>query len=192
VTGPWIALVISLTVLVMTLAVLVLGLMRRVVPLLESEGHRHYGLGLSGLAPGDTVPPFEAREPDGTVLASDRLLERSRVLLFMSASCQPCRTVAADLRTKPEAAALPLLVVLPDEPQSHQMDLPASAPVVFERDRAASDAFRNSAVPHAYAVDAAGVVIRAAPVQGLDDLRALADALPKGGDTTLEALANRV
>lgn len=182
-TGPWMALVLSLTVLVIVLAVLVLGLMRRVVPLLEGGGPPHATRAFGGLTAGETVPPFEVRERDGTPIASDRLFHEARVVVFMSASCQPCRVVAGELREHwDDVARLPLLVVLSDDDASREMDLPPGLHVVFERDGAASTAFRNAAVPRAYAVDEAGVVTAVDGVAGVRDLSRLHDALTRGGD----------
>lgn len=182
-TGPWMALVLALTVLVIVLGVLVLGLLRRVMPLLESG--RHGSLpppALTGLAAGEKVPPFQAIEGSGPI-DSAVLLAEPRVVLLMSPSCPPCRSLAAELREEPAVAGeLSLLVVMEDSPESRAVQLPSGVRMLFERDREVSDAFRSTAVPQAFAVEAGGVVIRASGVAGIADLRALAIKLREGGE----------
>lgn len=190
-TGPWIALVVALTALVLVLGVVVLGLMRRVVPLLEAGEHRHRTTpALTGLAVGETVRPFQATRGDGVVIGSDRLLAKPRVFLFMSASCEPCRLLAADLRDRSEAAqGLRLVTVLQDEAESRALELPPGLEVLYQPDREVSEAFRNSGFPHAFAVDPGGVVVAAGGVRRVEDLKRLDDVLVKGGDAALHRIS---
>lgn len=127
--------------------------------------------------------PFKATGADGVAVDSDRLLAEPSVYLFMSASCQPCRLVAADLRDRWESArGMRLMAVLEDEAEAEALGLPSGLQVLYQSNRVVSEAFRNSGVPHAFAVDRGGVVVATSGVQGVGGLKRLDDALEKGGE----------
>jgi hypothetical protein len=113
-TAPWIALQVALSVLVLVIAVVLLGLLRRILPVLEAAGHaashRHEQAG--GLAPGTRLPNFEVVTREGEVVHAADLRGRAAVVLLVSAGCHPCDALIAELTASGgDGLAVPLLVI---------------------------------------------------------------------------------
>lgn len=182
-SGPWIVAVLALWVVVVLLALLTLGLLRRLAPVLE-RAERTAAMADAmhdvGLPDGAAVPPFAVLAPDGRTVPFADVGPADRVVLFVDANCPACGTVTAELAADPAGAALPLVVVPgASTPPDHYRSLTAAGiTVVGQSDGAASQAFRQRAFPLAFAVAAGGKVVTSTIPSGLADLRALAERLP--------------
>jgi hypothetical protein len=186
VTGPWIAAFVALWLLVLVLAFLLLGVLRRILPVLEeAERHGHGGpLGLGGLPAGTPLPDFEVETEAGDPLRAGDLRNRQAVWLLASAGCAPCEALAAELRQAGEPALdVPLVAVSDASEPGRTLGFPAWVTRLYQRGGAAADALRTDATPHAVAVDGHGVVVATITPNTLDDLRALARRLTEGGGT---------
>jgi len=186
VSGPWIAAFVALWLLVLVLAFLHLGLLRRILPVLEAaERHGHGGLpGLGGLPAGTPLPDFELETEAGDPVHVRDLRDRQAVWLLASPGCAPCEALAAELREAGEAAlGVPLVTISDVSDTGRTLGLPPGVTTLFQREGAAAEALRTDATPHALAVDTRGVVVATTTPNTLDDLRALARRLTEGGGT---------
>lgn len=180
-TGPWAAAVVLLWLLVVLLAVLVLGLLRRLGPVLERAERALRAGGvpedLGGLPAGSRVQPFQVLERGRRVDFAEAG-PADRVVLFVDASCPACTTLTEALGDGPALAGLPLVVVPGQStPAEHYAGLAAAGAVVLSQpDGAASAAFGQLAFP--WAVALAGDVVVGQTVPGSpEDLVRLASEL---------------
>jgi hypothetical protein len=182
-TGPWIAAFLVLWAAVLVLAVLVLGLLRRIGPVLEraerairmSDALAH----VDGLPPGAAVPEFDVVDPTGRRLPFADAGSGDRVVLFVDADCPACSGLADALAAEPGIAQLPIVVVTGRATSvSHYARLVAAGlPVFGQPDGAASAAFQQHASPYAVAVSANHTVVASLIPGDPADLMKLADAL---------------
>lgn len=181
-SGPWIVAVVTLWVVVVLLAVLVLGLLRRIAPVLEqAERAAHVGRAMDagfGAPDGTAIPPFAVVDASGRSVPFDDVGPADRVVLFVDADCAACGAVTAGLAADPATATLPLVAVTGrGTPPSHYDALAAAGvPVVGQPDGAASAAFAQRAFPLAFAV-AGGAVVRSTVPGSVADLERLAALL---------------
>jgi hypothetical protein len=154
-TAPWIVGFCALAVLVLVLAVLVLGLLKRILPVLEELGERA------------TTRPEEG-PPVGSSL-TDLPIADPRGLLFVSARCDPCQQLIAEMQHC-DPTTLAGLVVVAD---SAEIALPTGLELAIQADRRLARELRLSSTPYALAVGpdntltAKGVVNTVAQLQAL-------------------------
>lgn len=182
-SGPWIAAVLALWVVVVLVALLVLGLLRRIAPVLE-QAERAARLGRAmdedvGAPDGSPVPPFSVVDRSGRTVPFEDVAPGERVVLFVDADCPACGNVTDGLATGAAAATLPLVVVPgATTPAEHYEALAAAGvTVVTQPDGAATAAFRQRAFPLAFAV-AGGTVVASTIPASPADLERLAASLP--------------
>lgn len=186
-TWPWVTAFVALWVFTLFLATLFLGQIRRMSNLLQQTEFRlelasNASGGLGGLAPGAMVPPFRVEGSDGAVVASERILARPAVVLFMEEGCEPCEGLLSDLMRTETPPGLHLILFVDGDvvpPAS------VSASVFRQIKRSASRAFAQVAFPQAFAVDASRIVIDRLIPESLDDLFALGRLVDEveGGDS---------
>jgi hypothetical protein len=180
-SGGWIALIIALWLMVISLAVLVLGLINRVGQLERSataqpEARRV----VRGPQPGARLPVVSRHEhlAAGTGTASKRLL------LFLSSSCGPCTRLASDLRaaaTDERVQALPPpgieLLVVTDLGGAEVFGDLAISELVVQPDGELTSAWDVPGTPFAVLVDETGVVRASGFASTLAHLNDLANVL---------------
>jgi hypothetical protein len=114
-TTTWIAIVVTQGVTTVLLVVVVLGMLRRINPMLE-HGLRHQVRDplQSDEAPplGAALPAFTLRSVDGALVSRDRLLAHARVLLLADAKCPPCLQLLADIESEQADPAWSQLAVI--------------------------------------------------------------------------------
>jgi hypothetical protein len=93
-SAAWVALVVTLWLVVALLVVLVLGLIRRVGQL-ESAGSAGDRTGPAGTGPVSGSPPPIVRGYEHLATVSDDAA--ARVVLFLSSSCMTCRRLGGEL-----------------------------------------------------------------------------------------------
>ena len=177
-SGLWIAAFAALTLLVAVLAVVQVGLLRRVTAVIEraeTAVRDSGGVASDGLQPGARIQPFPLTSREGRLVRSDDFPGES-IWLLLSAGCGPCQMLAHDLRrhTADDAGlGMALRVVLGGEADASQLDLPSWVQVLLDGDQAAARIFRSSSTPHAFA-SADGVVKAQSVTNQVADLRRLA------------------
>jgi AhpC/TSA family len=184
VSGLWIAALVSLWLIVAVLALLVLGLLRRIAPILErTEAAVHSPTSAPGLPPGNSLPAFDLTTADGKTMAAASLLGQPFVLFLVRSGCAPCRKLAEDVREADFELPVELLVVADDgDGEADIGEWPSPATLVYQRDHEVSRALATFATPHAFAVDAYGTIVATGFPDTLDRLQVLARKALEGGD----------
>lgn len=182
-TGPWIAAFVVLSALVLALAVIVLGLLRRFSEALErvEQAAGHGGAHELGLRPGQQMTPVQVHTADGHEVALPVPDAPRTVVVLLEPDCAPCGTVMGQLLESGwPPSAPPLYVVLPDHPDSRVFAAGHSpgVGVGYQRDRLVSSAFGTNVSPVAYVVDGSGRVLAADVPAGVASLVELATVAP--------------
>jgi hypothetical protein len=192
-SAPWIAASIALWAVVVLLGLIVLGTLRRITIVLErAESHLRTspeGAGPGGLESGTKLPDFEGITLEGSPFTRDHVLGTPAVLVLLSRNCPACRALEKDLAERDlfglEAR---VIAVVGEHADAERLATVTGLEVVLQRDRSIARAFSSSATPHAFAIDASGVVIRSGTPNTFDALaRLISEA--EGGDRTLETEA---
>jgi hypothetical protein len=176
----WIAAFLVLWFVVVLNTLLVIGLLRRIGPVLEHAEARliSAGVSLGGIPVESRVPHFRLFEQNGTglrELTSTELLDESTLFVFMDEHCPPCKELAEEIRLVGDRLeGLPLHVVIREE-EGRLNWLPDGTSVLYERAKEVTQAFQNTATPHAYLIDPRHVVLAKRIVRSLADLRAMAE-----------------
>lgn len=192
---PWVLAVIGLWLSVVFLAVVVLGLLRKVSSFMEAAESRLGGAsvppGFGGLEPGSVVPPFTVLDGDGQVVLSSDLLGSSVLLLFMEAGCEPCDDLALALRGVGQTIGSVAFWILTDADSPEPMRLPEGTRVLFQTQKSASKAFQNIASPQLFAVRHHMVIGKKIP-ETIEDVTRLASLVGEGGDAARPVEPGRV
>lgn len=183
---PWIIAVVALWLAVLLLALVVLGLLRRVSTFMEAAESRLRGVsvppGFGGLEPGNVILPFTVIDGDGQVVPSSELLDSSVLLLFMEAGCEPCDDLAFALNgVGQRVASVPFYIVIDADSPEPPLRLPESARVLYQSQKSASRAFQNIASPQLFAVRHHVIIGKTIP-ETLEDVTRLASLIGEGGD----------
>lgn len=189
-SAPWIVAFLSLSGIVLLLAVTLLGLLRRVTGVLErtearlAEAPAQLG---GGAAPGTKIPAFEVLSAEGKPVSSSELFSRPAVALFLSAGCQPCRKLVAELTAGDASlSGVPLLAFIEDTAAAREFPLAPELSVFYQRQQAAAAAFQSTATPQAFAVDAGEIVYERTVPGSRRHLLELATRLRQGGEPLAE------
>jgi hypothetical protein len=160
VSAPWIAAFALLALAVAVVVLVVVGLARRVIPLLE-ELERQGGADLPelGAAVGETVAPFSLSRRDGSRVEWESFVESRAILLVVEAGCMPCRELPVRLEeVDGELHGVPIVVVADDPADDLVAELEQRWPVLYDAGDARA-ALRNRATPQAYLVDDDGTIL---------------------------------
>jgi hypothetical protein len=189
VTPAWITAICALWAIVVLLAFLVLGTLRRVTAVLEQV--RVPVAPELGAAATTVVDPFELYDDQGLAITSDELLvEPATILLFVKPECTPCSTLIEELEAVGERMeAIPFYIVAPESAQGRILEPPLGPRTLYERDESVTSVFSNAASPQAYAVGSGRLVLDRRIPASLDDLVEMATFQRKGGG---DALAEHV
>lgn len=182
-TAPWRTAFIALCVLVFVLAVIVLGLLRRVSAALE-RAEQDYDTGgpVLGLRPGARIAAFEVTTATGQRMrlpaeAPDDVF----VVLLLELDCEACVNLLDEMGRHPwPPDAGPLLLVLPEVDRERASTLGLDGvQLLYQSDLTASNAFDTNVSPIAYAVSAEGTILDRLIPSDVQSLRVLAaDASP--------------
>lgn len=186
-SGLWIFAYVALLVVVILMAILLVGTLRRISSLLEqAEATLRLlpsELAPAGLPPGTKVPDFEAPRIDGSIFRAADLYGTSSVVLFVDNDCEPCRELVVDLEQHAIDDLGSRLVVVVDDPSKEEsLKAISGVTVLHQVDREVARVFQSSVTPQAFVVDAGGTVVDSGNPNTLDDLRRLAHRAHRGGD----------
>jgi hypothetical protein len=154
---PWIVAFGALCVLVLALAVLVLGLLRRIAPLLiEAENIVRQQSDLpdeDGIPVGSEVPAFELVDADGETVHLGGSLPLPGVFLFVQSGCEPCHKLTAELSAHAASFVGTHVYIVLGRNSDEYDALRSEGFSVFEQPQGqASAAFRQKEWPNAFAV----------------------------------------
>lgn len=159
-------------VLLLVLSLLVLGLIRRLVPTLESIEARltdpYFVEAWQGLQLGDRVADFAAVDQAGQLHSSAELLAQPIVVALLEGDCAPCEQVASDLNSVvAHDSEVPIYIVVDEGDGLASRLSGAHANVLLDRKGSVSRAFRSSITPQAFGLDRTGTIVaRVVPQSG--------------------------
>jgi hypothetical protein len=180
-SASWIAAFAALALVVTALAVVVLGLLRRIAPVLERveavhEGGTHVDRDdlIGGLHIGSRIPLVTALDEHGREQTLDSG-DQPAVYLIVEPGCAFCETLVEDLRSSAEVLPVHIFLICDDDDEGRQFVAGIHAPNVgvFFQNGEVSTAFRTTATPYAFVVENRNVVSRGHP----NRLRSLLDLI---------------
>jgi peroxiredoxin len=190
-TPPWIAAFLTLWVVVSLLALLMLGVLRRVTPVLEQAESRLADLRAhpSGLHPGTTVPSFSVSTLNGGTFSNADLFGSTTIVLFLGSACPACERFVRDLRhgDVPDLGAR--LVAVAESAEEAEEFAAARARVVIQEAQSLSLLFESDRFPHVFVVDAEARVVASGWPNDWEGVRALVPSVWEGGDRASEIAA---
>lgn len=166
------------------MALVIVGILRRIGPILEHAESRiaaavQNGAFLGGIPVSSRAPEFRVLEKNGDreygrELTSAELIRTPTILLFMEANCEPCKQLAQGLEPDvDEIEGIPFRVIL-HEDEGRPEWIPRGVPVLYERHQELSQAFENIATPQAYLLDAGRIVLQKHVARSISDLQEMA------------------
>jgi hypothetical protein len=171
--GVWLAVTMANAVVTVLLAVLALGMHRRLQPLLDSStGTKPAELSWKGLGIGEAVGAFDAVDAEGRSWESLPVAGPLLVLLTMP-GCAPCDALLNVLVGESEPLPLPLVVVTSDTAQGRLVAAPPWSLALYQRGQSVSRAFQSTTSPHVFLVDRTGRVSATTIPGSREDLLAL-------------------
>jgi len=185
-SAPWIVAFVVLWTVVIGVAVIVLGLLRRISAVLEhAETHvaerTSSGLDVGGVPAGTVVGEVELVDEDGH--GHREQFDRPTLVLFMSDDCYPCQELGRRLKNAGELLEGVRLFVIADESDSQtRLRVPTEVAVLYQRGGAVSAAFATTTAPHLFYVNTGGIVLDSTVPGSVDDLRRVVDAHARGGE----------
>ncbi|CAN5217968.1 hypothetical protein BH18ACT12_BH18ACT12_24380 [soil metagenome] len=198
-TAPWIAAFVALWAVVLLLGLLVVGTLRRLVPIIERTQRSLASAGqsatLSGLPPGTTVPAFAIREISGDLFAESDLRGSRTTVLFLGSSCNACEGFVRDLSDGRVPHLQARLVVVADEAEEARgLATAPGVTLLVQEDRSLARVFESDRVPHAFVIDEEGRVLASGWPNDWEGLQSLVESAEKGGgrenDVTAAAIAS--
>jgi hypothetical protein len=176
-SSAWIAAFAALAFVTLTTAVVVLGLLRRAVAVLEQVQGGNDAAG-KGAPSGTALEPFELRDDDGAGVVSDELIARGpTIFLLLEEWCDPCVALAEELAMKEVGESVDgvqLVAVVGQAHERRRLALPASMRIFYPADERVVEAFRWRASPLAFLVDETGLVLDRLVPNGVGQLQVLA------------------
>ncbi len=156
------------------MAVVVLGVLRRVIPLLERVSVDPRVQPEFGAEVGTRVEPFSLETRAGEPVAWNAFVPGRSFLVVASSSCKTCGQLADELVAAPDSIDGIHLVVVHDDPQEgFHPELERRGVVLYQTAGQATSGLQNRAVPQAYLVDSSGLVLARKIVHSVDELREL-------------------
>lgn len=188
-TTAWTIAFILLSICILCVALIVLGVLRRVSLVLEQAEARLGDAfatgagGPGGLAIGSALPSFEVQRVGGGIVTDRDLRGRAATILFLTASCPPCEVVARDLR-RIANSAIPIYIVANHLADVEALRLGSDQSVLIQTEGQLSAAFETSATPHAFVFGSDGLLKASGTPNSGSALRRLQESVSveEGGD----------
>src|SRR5258708_2404286 len=147
---PWIAVIVAQTVVIMVLALVQIGTLRRPLPLVDhaSQPPAASPPPPPGPPPGTVLPDVTVRLGNGGTVSTAQLLGRPFVMLFVEQDCASCRSLLQQLASPirdqlhgpAHVASPPRLYIVADPHRLNGLPLPASATPLLHPPRRRSQA----------------------------------------------------
>lgn len=188
--------VVILWVFALMLGIVVLGILRRVIPLLEGGPAPAFGSARDpgALREGENAPRVRARNERGEAFEEELVIARS-VLVFSDAQCAPCKALADDIRRQNGLDLGVGLSFVIDDRGEGRYDL-GNNPIriVYQRNNEVGRLFGSTIRPYAFAISGDGVITGQGVPNSVHQLDGLARSLTEEPDTlkdmeTQEALS---
>lgn len=182
-TVTWTVAFVALWLVVLLLAFVSLGFLRRASAVLERVeellAERADDLRPGGLRKGNAVPSFRVADAEGFMIDRDHLLGHPSVVVFLDAECEPCRALIQEMESVDlQRLEVTLLVRLDQSAGLHL----SGAKVLPDEHGDFAAAFQTRSSPHGFGINSAGFIVENRIVNSFDQLRELAELSSKGGE----------
>lgn len=183
----WIVVIVCLWLVVMGLAVVVAGVLRRVAAALEAQASSGSPAGRrAGPVNGTSLPQITVSQATGRAISLSEV-PGPFVLAILTSHCSPCLAIAEWLRANPERLrGASRLVVLTDATGRAVIDLDGCATVLTDQDGVALQALDAPGTPFVLALDAEGKVTSSSLLSGPDQLLRMLGVPESGLDSELK------
>ena len=181
--------IVTLWIVVALLALIVLGILKRVAPLLiQAEKLVRQGQdssGGDGLPLGALVPEFELIDAEGEAVRPGQSLALPAVFLFVHKGCEPCEDLVAALSERADSfAGTRLCVVAAGDPDEFSALQVRGFSVFGQSEGEAWKAFDNKEFPNAFAVDEDSRIVGKMEMDTVTELERLVREADAYGDKT--------
>jgi hypothetical protein len=155
----WAITVVALCVAVVILAVVLLGLLRQVIPVLErAAGNAVPDALIMGPPVGSRLPHLPSIRADGKIVGEQLQGDRPAVLLFLTPGCGPCRLLAEEMNRVDLGGLTGNLLIITSPGGPQELGIPPGLAVLTELDRELSDPLSVNGTPFAIAVGPGGII----------------------------------
>lgn len=176
-SGPWMIAFSVLTGVVVILVLIVFGILRRVSVVLEQAEAALQANGPprpSGLPPGTRLPAFEGVTCGDSHFASSSLRGTPAVLVLLGRDCPSCRALEAELAAvKVSELGVRVVAIVNDAEHAERLRRTSELEVVQQLDHSVAKALQSTMTPHAFVIDAEGVIEETGIPSSFESLRAL-------------------
>lgn len=181
----WAVVIVVQWLAIIALAAIVLGVLRQATPHLErladaAPPRRRLD---QGPAVGSKLPPFTGRDGTGEIVQAAELLDGPSVLLFLSATCTPCVSLADELGVSDLGEFEHPLIIVVDPDDYGTLRLPTRIRALLMPTSEIAEVFAVRGRPFAVVADADGIVRVKRGLNTVDQLKNLA------GSVVLPAIA---
>lgn len=158
-SSSWTVAFVCLAAVVFLVGLLVLGLFRRIIPLLEdvesSLAVAARRVRVTGLPAGAVVPPFTARDIRGSSFSNDDLRGERSLTLFLGEGCRACELLANDIAADevPELEARLVVVTSSRHGQDLAPAVKSGVTVLVDDDQVIAHLFESDRTPQAFVTD---------------------------------------
>lgn len=184
-SGLWTGAFVGVCGIVVILGLIVLGTLRRLLPVLERAEASLASVGArispGGLPSGSTVPAFSVEEIGGSLFSEGDLEGSKSVVLFLSSSCVACAQFVDDLELGRVPDLGVRLVVVSDRSQAGRFEQLTGVIVLVQEGRSLASVFETEATPHAFVVDEQRRILASGTPNDWERLRRLLAEAEKGG-----------
>jgi hypothetical protein len=194
-TGAWIAAFVATWILVIVLSLVVLGTLRRLVPVIERAEATLVDASSpssTGLPLGTIVPAFAAAEIGGDTFTDAQLRGSTTIMLFLGSSCEACERFVRDLRAAKIPDIRARLVVIADSAQLAHDISAEGVTILFQEGYSLTRIFDSDRVPHAFIIGESGRVQASGWPNDWESLDNLLQKAEKGGGRDSEIAAAAV
>ncbi len=155
----WAVAVVALWVVVVFVAVVQVGILRRTTLALEQmAGVSGVNPSLQGPPVGARIPAFTAIDRQGLSVTDSTFIGEPSLMVFLSLGCGPCHTLAKELGEVDLGDLADRLVIVTERGGIEGLGIPAGLRAVAQQDGELSQSFDIVATPYALALDSGGVV----------------------------------
>jgi hypothetical protein len=174
----WAVVIVVQWLAIIALAAVVLGVLRQTTPHLERLAGPPPRRSLDqGPAVGSKLPPFTGRDGTGEIVHATELLDGPSVLLFLSATCTPCVSLADELGVTDLGEFEHPLIIVADPDDYGTLRLPARLRALLMPTSEIAEVFAVRGRPFAVVADADGIVQVKRGLNTVDQLRNLAGSV---------------
>lgn len=177
----------ALTALVALLGIVVVGTLKRVVPLVEDARNlladASFRAHVLGLPAGAVIPAFMAERAGGGMYSDADLRGHESVVLFLDSGCSFCETLFRDLASgsTPDFGRRLVIVTSLDGDAQRLAQIESEAIIVLlQRSRAIARLFETARTPHAFVIDANLRVLGSGAPTDWDEMKQIIGAVGSG------------